>query len=322
MKAIVYTEIGTPDVLVEREVPKPEPRPGEVLVKVRASTIDASVLTRFPGGGEPGAFARFALKHALHAVGAIPGGEVSGTVGAVGEGVDGVRPGDTVIADTGLSGGWAEYVCVPQHMVARKPLHLDDVAAACVPVAGIVGLGALEKAAVRPGMRVLVWGATGGVGSLTARMAGALGAEVTGAVRAARVAELAGAAPYEPVPSDAPALISQGRTFDAVIGVNGSLTLGEAKRLLAPGGTYVAVGGDGAAAAVLGPIAAIGSGKRVTCVMHDALVKSDVLARACALVADAHIVPCVSGVFPLAETVQAVRWTIETHPAGRTVLTV
>ena len=322
MRAIVYTEIGTPDVLVEREVPKPEPKSGEVMIGVRASTIDASVLTRFPDGGEPGAFARFALKHALHAVGAIPGGEVSGVVEAVGEGVDGLRPGDPVIADTGLAGGWAEYACVSQHMVARKPGHLGHAEAACIPVAGIVGLGALEKAEVAPGMRVLVWGATGGVGSLTARMAEALGAEVTGAVRATRVTELAGRVPFEPVASDASALASRGRTFDAVIGVNGSLTLGEAKRLLAPGGTYVAVGGDDAAAAVLGPVAAIGSGKRLTCVMHDVLVKSDVLGRACDLVAGARVVPCVSRTFPLAEATQAVRWTIGHHPAGRVVLTV
>ena len=322
MRAIVYTEIGTPDVLVERDIPRPEPKAGEVLIRVRASTIDASVLTRFPEGGEPGAFARFALKHALHAVGAIPGGEVSGVVEAVGEDVDDFRPGEPVIADTGLAGGWAEYVCVPQHMAAHKPEHLEYAAAACVPVAGIVGLGALKKADVKPGMRVLVWGATGGVGSLTALMAGALGAEVTGAVRAARVAELAGRAPYEPVASDAAALVSQGRTFDAVIGVNGSLILGEAKRLLVSGGTYVAVGGDGAAAAVLGPVAAIGSGKHLTCVMHDALIKSDVLGRACTLVAGADIVPCVSQTFPLAEAKRAVRWTIEHHPAGRVVLIV
>ena len=322
MKAIVYTEIGTPEVLIERDVPKPVPQSGEVLVKVRATTVDASVLTRFPDGGEPGAFARFALKHALHAVGAVPGGEVAGTVEAVGAGVDRFSTGDAVIADTGLSGGWAEYVCVPQHMVARNPKHLEYVEAACIPVAGVVGLGALEAAGVASGSDVLVWGATGGVGSLTARMATAMGANVAGAVRASRVNELADTAPFEPVASDAQALKMGGRAFDAVIGVNGSLTMGQAKSLLAPGGTYVAVGGDGAAAAVLGPLAAIGSGKHLTYVMHDALVKTDVLERAVELVSTASVVPDVSRTFELSQAKQAVCWAIDSHPAGRVVLTV
>lgn len=322
MKAIVYSKIGTPDVLVERDVPTPVPGPGDVLIKIHATTIDASVLTRFPGGEKPGAFAQVALKHVLHAVGAIPGGEVSGTVAAAGEGVERFVPGQAVVADTGLSGSWAEYVCVPQHMVAQKPSHLTHAEATCIPVAGIVGLGALEAAGVAPGAEVLVWGATGGVGSLTARMAKALGIHVTGAVRAARMPEYTDAAVFEPVVSDAAALVSAGKTFDAVIGVNGNLTLKQAKSLLSPGGTYVAVGGDGAAAAVLGPVASIGSDKRLTYVMHDSLIKTGVLDRAVDLVAVASVTPDVSQTFPLTEAEHAVRWTIENRPAGRVVLTV
>lgn len=323
MQAIVYREIGAIDVLELQDVPMPKPAAGELLVRVCASTIDASVLTRFPGGMAPqDPKTIFMLKHVMHVEGSIPGGEISGVVVAVGEGVVGFCPGDEVVADTNLSGGWAEYAVVKADQAAFKPKNLSFTAAACLPVAGIVSYGALKRAHVPAGGSVLVWGASGGVGTLCSQLAYAMGRNVTGAVRVGRITELSRRLSGAMVESDPTKLISGQCTFDAVLGVNGRLSFKEAKALLNPGGTYVAVGGEGAAAGILGPLLSFGSGKHLTFVTHDALVKTDALTQAVRLAECAQIEPLVSRTFALEDAAQAVTWTLEAHPSARTVLTV
>ncbi|MFF0203838.1 NADP-dependent oxidoreductase [Streptomyces sp. NPDC005017] len=179
MRAMVVERWGGPETLVEREMERPEPGLGEVLVRVHAAGVNpVDWKTRASGG--------------LVAWGEVPavGWDVSGTVEAVGPGVGLFRPGDEVFGMPLFprqAGGYAEYVVAPARHLARKPAGLTHVEAAALPLAALTAWQALVDAAdVRPGERVLVHAAAGGVGHLAVQIAKARGAYVIGTASAAK----------------------------------------------------------------------------------------------------------------------------------------
>jgi hypothetical protein len=179
LKAIVYNKYGPPDVLELTEVEKPIPKDNQVLVKIHAASVNYGNLVLLKG--EP-FLARLAFG-LLKPKYSIPGGDIAGRVEAVGKEVKQFQPGDEVFGD--LSGcGWgafAEYVSVPEHVLALKPANISFEEAAAVPMAGVTALqGLRDKGKIQAGQKVLVNGAGGGVGSFAVQLAKALGAEVTG----------------------------------------------------------------------------------------------------------------------------------------------
>src|SRR5690606_37881049 len=190
MKAIVYTQYGTPDVLRLQEVEKPSPKDDDVLVKIHAASVNKSDWLRLTG--KPFITRLFTggpLQPQLN----ILGSDIAGTVEAVGRNIRSFRPGDEVFADisgVGL-GGFAEYVAVPEKVLARKPAIISFEEAAAVPVAGVTALqGLRDKGHLQPGQKVLIHGASGGVGTFAVQVAKAFGAEVT-AVCSTRNVEMA-----------------------------------------------------------------------------------------------------------------------------------
>ena len=191
MKTIVCTKYGSPDVLQLQEVEKPSPQDDEVLIKIHAASINARdwrIMRANPF------FIRLVPGGFLRPKNKIPGGDVAGRVEAVGGNVKQFKPGDDVFgylpSATGR-GTFAEYVCANENAIALKPSNLTFEQAAAVPVAALTALqGLRDKGSIQPGQKVVINGASGGVGTFAVQIAKAFGAEVT-AVCGARNLDMA-----------------------------------------------------------------------------------------------------------------------------------
>jgi len=174
MKAIVQYEYGSPDVLKLEDVEKPVPQDDEVLVRVRASSVNPADW-HIMRGTPYLVRTQFGLRKPKQS---IQGADMAGTVEAIGSDVTGFVPGDEVFSETSRS--FAEYVCVRHDRLARKPANVSFEQAAAVPLAGLTALqGLRDKGRVQPGGKVLVNGASGGVGTFAVQIAKSLGAHVT-----------------------------------------------------------------------------------------------------------------------------------------------
>ena len=244
MKAIVYRQYGGPEVLEYTEVDDPIPGPGEVLLRVRATSVNAAdyrimradpFLARLDNG-------LFRPKKRL-----ILGVDVAGVVERVGDGVQHINVGDEVFGDAYQDrfGAFAEYVCVRESSLISKPESLSFEEAAAVPLAGVTALqGLRDLGEVQSGQTVLVQGAGGGVGISVVQIAKALGAEVTavcGAGSAEMVSSLGADRVMDYAKND---FTTEDKRYDVILGVNGHHSLAEYKRCLNPGGRYIMIGGS------------------------------------------------------------------------------
>ncbi|MFC4945452.1 quinone oxidoreductase family protein [Pseudonocardia sp. GCM10023141] len=234
MRRIGFRTYGGPEVLECEHVPRPECGPGELLVEVAATGVTRPVVRLTRGDGNGGGVA---LPHA-------PGGDVAGTVVAVGEGVSGFRVGD-LVAGIVFAGAYAEFALLPVAFAARVPVGIDAAAAVALVRNGQVALGALRAGAVQPGESVLVTGAAGGVGHLALQLARVLGASrVVAAVGSAAKAEFVrGLGADEVVVYDQQA--GWGEPVDVVLDSVGDAVLAPALRAVAPLGRLVEFSGGG-----------------------------------------------------------------------------
>ena len=243
MKAIVSPKYGPPDVLEFREIEKPAPKDGEVLVRVHATSInqydwhlltaDIFLVRLNMGFWKP--------KYP------IPGADIAGRVEAVGSKVTQFRRGDEVFGDISArgAGGMAEYVCVPEKWLALKPTTMTFEQAAAVPMAGLTALqGLRDVGKIQPGHQVVIQGAAGGVGTYAVQIAKAYGAQVT-AVCSTRNKEQARSLGADHVIDYTREDFTQnGKQYDIIFAANGYHSLSDYKRALAPHGTYVMAGGQ------------------------------------------------------------------------------
>jgi len=240
MRAIVRCDYGGPGVVQLQELEKPTPGPDEVLVRVRAASVNP--LDWHFMEGTP-YFARLGM--GLRKPKSIRlGVDFAGTVEAVGANVKKLRPGDEVFG--GRTGAFAEYVAVREdRAVAPKPTNLTFEEAAAVPIAAVTALQALrDQGKVQPGQKVLINGASGGVGTFAVQIARALGADVTGVCSTRNVALVRSLGADRVIDYTREDFTTTGQRWDVILDNVGNHSLRECRRALAPNGRYVMVGGQ------------------------------------------------------------------------------
>lgn len=241
MKAIVQDRYGDADVLELREIERPVPRAGEVLVRVHAAAVDPGVwhlMTGLPYLVRVFGHGLLRPKHR------VVGMDLAGRVEALGAGVTGFQVGDEVFGAT--YGAFAEYACPRQDRIARKPRNLTFEQAAAVPTSATTALqGVRDHGRLQPGQAVLVLGAAGGVGSFAVQIARVLGGRVTGVCSTSKV-DLVRSLGAEDVVDHTREDVTEGpRRFDLIVDTGGRRPLARLRRILTARGTLVIVGGEG-----------------------------------------------------------------------------
>jgi len=323
MKAIVYTKYGPPEVLQLKEVAKPEPKDNQVLIKVQAASANALDYRRFETTSILG---RFMDEVLLKATNKVLGADIAGRVEAVGATVTQFQPGDEVFGvSAGSVGGFAEYACAAEDNLALKPANLSFEAAAAVPVAASTALQSLrDKGQIQRGQKVLIYGASGGVGTFAVQIAKSYGAEVT-AVCSTRNLDMARSIGADYVVDYTKENFSRnGRRYDLIIAVNGYHSILDYRRALSPSGIYVALGGSMAQifqGMLLGPLVSrIGSKKMGF--MGIAKINQKDLVFIKELLEAGKVTPLIDRCYPLSEAVKAIRYLVEEHARGKVVITV
>jgi NADPH:quinone reductase-like Zn-dependent oxidoreductase len=322
MKAIVYRKYGPAEVIKLEEVEKPSPKDDEVLIKVRAASLNRGDWRMMRGKPFVARLAGGLFKPRN----TIPGADISGTIEAVGRNVGRFKPGDEVFGDITFrgSGGFAEYTVAREAVLALKPAGLTFEEAAAVPMAAVTALqGLRDKGKLRRGQSVLIYGASGGVGTFAIQIAKASGAEVT-AVCGPGSQELARSLGADRVLDyTRDDFAKDGRRYDLILAVNGDRSLSEYKRALSPDGRYVAVGGSDRQifqALFLGPLRSMG-GRRKMGILAAKSSGAD-LDVIKGLLEAGKIQPVIDRSYPLSEAAEAMRYLDAGHVKGKIVLTV
>ena len=316
MNAIVYEKFGSPDVLRLKDVDKPDPRDHEILVRTRAVSLNAydwrhlkadPFLFRFMGAGP------FKPKHP------ILGADVAGQVEAVGARAGQFRPGDEVFGEAAY-GGLAEYVCADESRSARKPGGLTFEEAAAVPMAGLTALqGLRDHGRIRQGQKVLVNGASGGVGSFAVQIAKFYGTDVTAVCQTAKMEFVSSLGADHVVDHTKEDITRSGRKFDLIFDVAAYRSILAYRRILSPGGTYVLAGGAMPRifqAMLLSAVKARNIGVMISKTNQkdlDELVK---------MIQTGKIRPIVDKCFPLDAAADAFRYLLSGRVRGKVVVTV
>lgn len=306
MKAIVYTKSDPTNILQLMDVPKPESKENQVLIKVHAASINA---LDYRSSGS---------------VGKVLGADIAGVVEAVGSNVKQFQPGDEVFGvSAGSVGGFAEYASAIENHLALKPANLSFESAAAVPVAAITALQGLRDK-IQPRQKVLINGASGGVGTFAVQIAKAFGAEVT-AVCSVRNAKMARSIGADHVIDYAKEDFTQnGKQYDMIFAVNGFHPLSAYRRALTPQGRYVCAGGTLPQifqALLLGPFMSRKNGKNMG-FMGIAKMNQKDLIHLKELLEAGKIAPVIEKRYPLNEVPSAMRYVAEQHARGKVVVQV
>ncbi len=323
MKAVVYRCYGSADVLRLEEIAKPQPRANELLVKVRAASVNpldwhfmhgTPFIVRLDAGiGKPKDIRL--------------GVDFSGTVEAVGKEVTQFKPGDAVFG--GRDGAFAEYVVVrADRSVVPKPEDMSFEQAAAVPIAGLTALQALrDKGHIRAGDKVLINGASGGVGTFAVQIAKSYGAEVTGVCGTKSLAMVRALGADHVIDYTAEDFTQQPQRYDLILDTVGSHSLLQYRRVLTPRGILVIVGGP-TNGAFIGPLITPIKALLLTPFVSQrfepflATFNPQDLRTLAELMQSGKLTPVIDRQYPLAATAEAMRYVEAGHAHGKVVLQV
>jgi NADPH:quinone reductase-like Zn-dependent oxidoreductase len=320
MRAIIYTEYGPPDVLHLTETAKPTPKDNEVLIKVRAASLNAldwRLMRAKP------VFIRPMIGGLRKPKDGRPGRDVAGQVEAVGKNVAEFKPGDEVFGV--CLGACAEYACASEDKLALKPANISFEDAAAVPVAAITALqGLRDKGHIQPGQKVLVDGASGGVGTFAVQIAKSFGTEVTAVCSTSKVETARAMGADHCIDYTREDFTQSGQRYDLIIGANAHHSIFDYRRALGQNGIYVMAGGGGWAqilqGMLVGPLLSMIGSKKLRFFMANVNNKDLVLLKD--LLAARKVVPVIDRRYPLSEAVEAVRYLEKGHAGGKVIITV
>jgi NADPH:quinone reductase-like Zn-dependent oxidoreductase len=322
MNAIIYTEYGSPDVLQYTEVERPVPKDDEVLIRVRAASVNPldwrlmkgvpkvfRILFRLPGPSvtQPGR----------------PGRDVAGRVEAVGRNVTRFKPGDEVFG--WCNGALAEYACAAESALVVKPDHVTFEQAASIPVAGLTALqGLRDKGRIQPGQKVVINGAAGGVGTFAVQIARSFGADVAGVCSTRNVDLVRSLGADRVFDYTREEFTKGGQRYDLILDNVGNRSLSACRRVLNPKGRCVIAGapkelGIFLARALTAPLLSLFVSQ--TFGMLIAKLKKEDLTVMCELMEAGKVTPVIDRRYRLSEAREAIRFLAEGHARGKVVIT-
>jgi NADPH:quinone reductase-like Zn-dependent oxidoreductase len=321
MQAIVRRHYGSPDVLRTEEIERPTPGDNEVLIKVRAASVnplDWHLIRGMPYGFRFTSGLRRPKDHRL-------GMDVSGQVEGVGKNVTRLNPGDQVFG--ACRGAFAQYACSPDSAVVLKPENLTFEQAASAPVAALTALqGLRDKGQLQPGQKVLINGASGGVGTFAVQIARVLGAEVTGVCSARNVDLILSLGAHRVIDYAREDFTEAGQRYDLLLDCMGNHPLSACRRVLHPTGFYVMVGGpSGRWIAPMGRVLRMLLLARFVSqklVFFMAQVNQRDLTLVAELMACGKLTPVIDRSYPLNAVADAIRYLEEGHARGKIVIAV
>src|SRR5712692_7369898 len=318
MKAIVYRRYGSPDVLGCEETEKPTPGDDEVLIKVRAASVNP--LDRHIMRGRP-PFLRIAF--GLRKPKVRPGRDVAGQVEAVGRNVTQFKPGDEVFG--ACRGSLAEYACTRESALATKPHNVTFEQAAAVPVAGLTALqGLRDKGKIQRGQRILINGAGGGVGTFAVQIAKSFGAEVIGVCSTSKVDLVRSIGADRVIDYTKEDFTNGTQHYDLIFDVASTHSMREYRRVLNPNGTCVIAGGATKVRAILTSafeVLVLSRFVSQNFVMFVAKLSKEDLTTLGELMAAGKVAPVIDRRYRLSEVPEAIRYLEEGHARGKVVIT-
>jgi NADPH:quinone reductase-like Zn-dependent oxidoreductase len=320
MKAIVRTQYGSPDVLQFTEVAKPTPAENEVLIKVYAASVNpldryllrgAPLIRSIPGLRTPKC--------------KIVGCDIAGRVEAVGRNVKQFQPGDEVFGVTGFEGGgFAEYVCAIEDKVALKPANSSFEDAAAVPIAALTALqGLRDKGGIQRGHKVLVDGASGGVGTFAVQIAKSFGAEVTAVCSTRNVDTARSIGADHVIDYTREDFTKKGQRYDLILAANAHRSIFDYRHALSPDGIYVLAGGSVVRifqGMLMAPLVSRIRRKKMRFFIANINQKDLVFLKE--LLEARKVVPVIDRRYPLRDAADAIRYLEEGHAQGKIVITV
>ena len=302
MKAAVYEEYGPPEVVQIREVPDPIPKDNEVLVKILATTVSAGDV-RMRAFDVPGnALVRFMGRLFLGIRGPrrrILGMQLAGQVVAVGENVTRFEVGDDVFASTYPTGfgAHAQYKCLPEHTVmATKPTNMSYPEAATCPVPGMGAFNVLKRASIQPGQKVIVYGASGAVGTNAVQLAKHWGAEVTGVCSESNFELVRSLGADNVIDYTKTDFTQTGQTYDVVFDAVGKISSSSSKAALNENGIFLTIGSQGKE-------------------------QAEELIELKEIIEEGRLISVIDRTYPLEEIVEAYRYVDKGHKKGNVVIT-
>jgi NADPH:quinone reductase-like Zn-dependent oxidoreductase len=316
MKAIVYTKYGPPDVFRLQDMEKPVPKDNEILIGVRAASLNPydwrhlradPFFLRLMGGG---------LLKPKHK---ILGADIAGQIEAIGRNVEQFQPGDEVFG-SGSYGGFAEYACVDEKRFVLKPAGLTFDEAAAVPIAGLTALqGLRDKGQIQAGQKVLINGASGGVGTFAVQIAKSYGVEVTGVCRTAKMDLVRSIGADHVIDYTQEDITANKQKYDLIFDTAAYRSISKYKRILSSGGIYVLAGGSMARIFQLMLLSKTGA-KNMRFIPAK-IVQKDLLFMI-ELMNAGKVKSIIDKRYPLNETAEALRYLEEGHARGKVVITV
>lgn len=330
MKAMMYEQYGSPDVLKLKDIEKPMPKDNEVLIRIYASNVNYGDLTTRNFANIPAR--KFNMPMLLLFLAKLTSGlkkpkkqilgsEFSGKIEAIGKDVRQFKVGDDVFAYNGMNmGGNAEYICMPENgMIGLKPGNMSYEEASAVPYGGIMGLSLLRKVNIQNGQKVLVYGASGGIGSIALQLAKHFGAEVTGVCSTPRIDYIKALGADKVIDYTKEDFADSNETYDVFFDILGRSSFSKVKNSLTKNGRYLLASFKTRhLLSMLGT--KLGSGKKVICALADENPQDLILLKE--LVEKGEIKSIIDKNFPLEKVAEAHRYIEEGYKKGNVVISI